>query len=61
MRRIISMLVAGGALTGVVAFMAPASGQADGDAAPIFGIRLPAGYRAWQLISVAMKKASSTI
>ena len=53
MRRAISMLVAGGALAGVVAFMAPASGQADGEAAPIFGIKLPAGYREWQLIAVA--------
>jgi hypothetical protein len=52
MRRIISMLVAVGALAGLVAFMAPASGQADGEA-PIFGIRLPAGYREWQLIAVA--------
>lgn len=29
------------------------TGSADDDASPIFGIRLPAGYRDWQLISVA--------
>jgi hypothetical protein len=33
--------------------MADASGQADGEAAPIFGIKIPPGYRDWRLISVA--------
>jgi hypothetical protein len=37
----------------VVAYMAPASGQADGEAAPIFGGKIPPGYRDWRLISVA--------
>ena len=41
MRRIIVVLVAGVALAGVVAYMAPASGQADGEAAPIFGVKIP--------------------
>jgi hypothetical protein len=36
MRRIVLLLVAVVALAGVVAYMAPASGQADGEAAPIF-------------------------
>jgi hypothetical protein len=40
-------------LVGTVAFMASASGQTDGDAAPIYGVRLPAGYRDWPLITVA--------
>ncbi len=33
----------------------PASvvGQADGAAAPIYGIKLPPGYRDWKMISVA--------
>ncbi len=30
-----------------------ASGQSDGEAAPIFGIKIPPGYRDWKLISVA--------
>jgi hypothetical protein len=47
------VLVAVGALAGVVADMAPASGPADGEAAPIFGVRIPPGYRDWRLISVA--------
>ena len=45
MRRIVFVLVAVGALAGVVVYMAPASGQADGEAAPIFGIKIPPGYR----------------
>jgi hypothetical protein len=52
MRRLTSGLVALGALAGAVACMAPASGQADGEAAPIYGIKIPPGYRDWQLISV---------
>ena len=40
-------------LVGTVAFMASASGQTDGEATPIYGVRLPAGYRDWPLISVA--------
>ena len=53
LRRIVFGLVAVGALAGVVAYLAPASGEADGEAAPIFGVKIPAGYRDWRLISVA--------
>jgi hypothetical protein len=56
MRRTVFALVAVVALAGVVAGMAPASGQSDGGAAPIFGIEIPAGYRDWRLISVAHEK-----
>jgi hypothetical protein len=41
MSRIVFVLVAGVALAGVVAYVAPASGQADGEAAPIFGVNIP--------------------
>lgn len=53
MRRIGCVLVAVGALAGVIACLAPASGQADGAAAPIFGVVIPPGYRDWKLIAVA--------
>jgi hypothetical protein len=53
MRRIVFVLVAVVALAGVVAYVAPASEQADGEAAPIFGVKIPPGYRDWRLISVA--------
>ncbi len=53
MGRIVFVLVAIGAVFGVVVSMVPASAQADGEAAPIFGIKEPPGYRDWRLISVA--------
>ena len=53
MKRIALLLVSVVALAGAVAYMAPASGQADGEAAPIFGLKIPPGYRDWRLISVA--------
>jgi hypothetical protein len=52
MRRIVLALVGVGALAGALATMAPLSGQSDGEAAPIYGIKLPEGYRDWRLISV---------
>src|SRR6267143_642059 len=58
MRRIVFVLVAGVALASVVAYMAPASGQADGEAAPIFGVKIPPGYRDWRLISVAHEEGN---
>ena len=58
MRRTVFVLVAVGALAGAVAYMAPASGQADGEAAPISGVKIPPGYRDWRLISVAHEEGS---
>jgi Cytochrome P460 len=58
MRRMVVVLVAGVALASVVASMAPASGQADGEAAPIFGVTIPPGYRDWRLISVAHEEGN---
>ncbi len=53
MKRIAFILIAVGTVAGIVAFTTHASGQADGEAAPIFGVKLPPGYRDWRLISVA--------
>jgi hypothetical protein len=58
MRRIFFVLVAGLALAGVVSHMAPAAGQADAQSSPIFGIKIPAGYRDWRLISVAHEEGN---
>jgi hypothetical protein len=52
MRWLASMSIAVGVLAGAVAYLAPASGQTDGEAAPIYEVKIPAGYRDWQLISV---------
>ena len=51
MRRTTSVGLA--ALAGTIAVIASASGQTDGEATPIYGVRFPAGYRDWPLISVA--------
>jgi Cytochrome P460 len=58
MRRIILLLVAVAAVAGVVVFTAPASGKADGEAAPVFGIKIFPGYRDWRLISVAHEEGN---
>jgi hypothetical protein len=52
MKRIVFALAGIGALTCAVATTAPVSGQSEGEAAPIYGIKLPQGYRDWHLISV---------
>ena len=53
MRRTALVAVAVTALAGVAtAYMGSASGQSNGDAAPIYGIKIPDGYREWRLISV---------
>ena len=52
MKPIAFALIAVAALGGAIVYMAPASGQADGEASPIYGIKIPRGYRNWQLISV---------
>ncbi|MGA6985660.1 MAG: cytochrome P460 family protein [Terriglobales bacterium] len=53
MKRIAFLLLAIATLAGIAAYAAHASGQSDGEAAPIFGITIPPGYRDWKLISVA--------
>ena len=58
MRRIVFVPVAVAALVSAAAYMGPVSGQADGEAAPIYGIKIPAGYRDWRLISVAHEEGN---
>jgi hypothetical protein len=52
------LLVAVVAMTGVVVYMAQASGRSNEDADPIFGIKIPPGYRDWKLISVAHEEGN---
>jgi hypothetical protein len=54
MRRIALVVVAATitAVAGVAAYIESASGQSNGDVAPIYGVKLPEGYRDWRLISV---------
>jgi hypothetical protein len=58
MRRIAVLLVAIAAVTAVVAYLAPASGQGGGESAPIFVDKIPAGYRDWTVISVAHEEGN---
>jgi Cytochrome P460 len=52
MKRVVVAIVGVGALAGAVATTGPVSGQSDGEASPIYGIKMPEGYRDWRLISV---------
>jgi hypothetical protein len=45
---VLALLIA----AGVIAFSAPVSGHADEDTSPIYGVKIPTGYRDWKLISV---------
>ena len=58
MKRTAYLLVAVAAVAGVVAFAARGSGHADEEAAPVFGIKMPPGYREWKLISVAHEEGN---
>ena len=58
MRGMVSLLSVVVALTGVVVYMAQATGDAAGEAAPLFGIKMPPGYRDWKLISVAHEEGN---
>jgi hypothetical protein len=51
MRWMVVVLVAGIALAGVVASMAPGTGQAGQEAAPLFVTEMPPGYRDWRVLS----------
>jgi hypothetical protein len=58
MKWIAFLLVVLAAVSGIVASSASASGKADEKAAPIFGIKIPPGYRDWRLISVAHEEGN---
>jgi hypothetical protein len=45
-------------LAGVVVYLAPASGHADEQAAPVFLTQIPPGYRNWRFVSVAHEEGS---
>jgi len=58
MERIAYLLVTVVAVAVVVASLAPKSGYANEEAAPIFGIKISPGYRDWKLISVAHEEGN---
>jgi len=52
MRQIALVVVAVAEVVAVAAYMESAPGQSNGNAVPIYGVKLPEGYRDWRLISV---------
>jgi hypothetical protein len=52
-----TLAIAVAALACLIAFAAPTAGRASDEAAPIYGITIPTGYRHWELISVAHEAA----
>jgi hypothetical protein len=52
MKRIVLFALAVAVVAGSVAYKVRASGQSDEAASPIYGVKIPAGYRNWQLIAV---------
>jgi hypothetical protein len=49
-------LIAVATVAGVFVLTSPASGQ--GEAVPIFGIKIPPGYRDWKWVSVAHEEGN---
>ena len=53
MKRITFLLLAVGALAAIIVSRTHAFGNADGEAAPIYGVTVPPGYRDWKMIAAA--------
>ena len=58
MKRIAFALVVVATVAGVLASIGPASGRADDETVPIFGVKIPPGYGDWRLISVAHEEGN---
>jgi hypothetical protein len=58
MKRIALLMIVAAAAVVVVGSTVPAAGQGGGEAVPIFGIKIPAGYRDWRLVSVAHEEGT---
>jgi len=58
MKSISILAFAAATATCIIAAMAPTAGRADDEASPIFGIKIPRGYRDWKLISVAHEEGN---
>lgn len=52
MKSIAYLTAVAAAIAGGILYIASPSEQTDGDASPIYGVKIPAGYRDWRLISV---------
>jgi hypothetical protein len=61
MKLIALLFLALAAVACIVVCSTRASGTADAEAAPIFGLRIPPGYRDWKLISVAHEEGNNKV
>jgi hypothetical protein len=52
MKNMTVLLIAVAILAGLVSFRAVASGENSADSSPIFGVKIPDGFRDWKLIAV---------
>jgi hypothetical protein len=53
MKRKSILLFAAATAAGVIASLPFATGWAEGEASPIFGVTVPSGYRQWELVAIA--------
>jgi Cytochrome P460 len=58
MKRMAFLFFTIGAMSIMVTSADRGAGHADDEGAPVFGIKIPAGYRNWKLISVAHEEGS---
>jgi hypothetical protein len=58
MKGIIFLCIAVATAACLFASTIPASGQGGGEAAPIYGIKIPPGYRDWKFVSVAHEEGN---
>jgi len=58
MKRVALLLIAFATGGVIVVLASPAAGHVDDEAAPIFGIKIPSGYRDWPVVSVAHEEGS---
>jgi hypothetical protein len=59
MKTIACLLGAVVALTSALVYIARAHGSSDNEADPIYGIKIPRGYRDWRVISVAHEEGNN--
>src|ERR1700727_539380 len=58
MKRIAFLLIAFAVGVAMIGLTSPAAGRVDDQAAPIFGIKIPTGYRDWPVVSVAHEEGT---
>ncbi len=53
MKLIVTLAIGAALASGAATRLAIAAGHAESDGSPIFGVRIPEGYRHWELVGVA--------